>query len=61
MFFTQGVALNITTASVQLCVLHNSIYLSVWIKLRGTNYTVRVKKKEKITKLKKISGPSKGL
>jgi hypothetical protein len=39
MFSARGVALNVTTASVQLCVLHNSVYLSAWLKLRGTNST----------------------
>jgi hypothetical protein len=36
MFSAQEVALNITTASVQLRVLHNSVYLSA--RLQGTNY-----------------------
>jgi hypothetical protein len=39
MFSARGVALNVTTASVQLRVLHNSVYLSARLKLRGTNYT----------------------
>jgi hypothetical protein len=38
MFSARGVALNVTTASVQLRVLHNSVYLSARLKLRGTNY-----------------------
>jgi hypothetical protein len=37
MFSARGVALNVTTASVQLRVLHNSVYLSARLKLRGTN------------------------
>jgi hypothetical protein len=39
MFSAWGVALNGTTASVQLRVLHNSVYLSARLKLRGTNST----------------------
>jgi hypothetical protein len=39
MFSAQRVALNVTTASVQLRVLPNSVYLSARIKLRGTNST----------------------
>jgi hypothetical protein len=38
-FSARGVALNVTTASVQLRVLHNSVYLSARLKLGGTNYT----------------------
>jgi hypothetical protein len=37
MFSSQGVALNVTTGSVQLRVLHNSVYLFARLKLRGTN------------------------
>jgi hypothetical protein len=37
MFSARGVALNVTTASVQLRVLYNSAYLSARLKLRGTN------------------------
>jgi hypothetical protein len=37
MFSAQGVALNVTTASLQLRMLYNSAYLSAWLKLRGTN------------------------
>jgi hypothetical protein len=37
MFSARGVVLNVTTASVQLRVLHNSVYLSARLKLRGTN------------------------
>jgi hypothetical protein len=40
MFSARGVALNVTTASVQLRVLNNSVYLSARLKLRGTNSTV---------------------
>jgi hypothetical protein len=40
MFSARGVALNVTTASVQLRVLHNSVYLSARLKLRGTNLYV---------------------
>jgi hypothetical protein len=36
MFSARGVALNVTTARVQLRVLHN-VYLSAWLQLRGTN------------------------
>jgi hypothetical protein len=32
-----GVALNVTTASVKVRVLHNSVYLSARLKLRGTD------------------------
>jgi hypothetical protein len=35
MFSTRRVALNVTTASVQLRVLNNSVYLSAGLKLRG--------------------------
>jgi hypothetical protein len=34
-----SVALNVTTASVQLRVLHNSVYLPARLKLRGNYYT----------------------
>jgi hypothetical protein len=37
MFSARGVALNVTTASVQLRVLHTSVYVSAQLKLRGTN------------------------
>jgi hypothetical protein len=37
MFSARGVALNVTTASVQLRMLHNSVYLSARLKLRSTN------------------------
>jgi hypothetical protein len=37
MFSAREVALNVTTASVQLRVLHNSVYLSARLKLRGNN------------------------
>jgi hypothetical protein len=37
MFSAWGVALNVTTASVQLRVLHNSVYLSVRLKSQGNN------------------------
>jgi hypothetical protein len=37
MFSARGVALNATTASVQLRVLYNNAYLSARLKLRGTN------------------------
>jgi hypothetical protein len=37
MFSARGVALNVTTASVQLRVLHTSVYLSARLMLRGTN------------------------
>jgi hypothetical protein len=37
MFSSRGVALNVTTASIQLCVLNNSVYLSARLKLRSTN------------------------
>jgi hypothetical protein len=37
MFSARGVALNVTAASVQLRVLHNSVYLSARLKLRSTN------------------------
>jgi hypothetical protein len=37
MFSARGVALNVTTASVQLRVVHNSDYLSARLKLRGNN------------------------
>jgi hypothetical protein len=51
MFSARGVALNVTTASVQLRMLHNSVYLSAGLKLRGTNNTsfqhVTVTDKEK--------------
>jgi hypothetical protein len=40
MFSARGVALNVITASVQLRVLHSSVYLSARLKLRGTNYTL---------------------
>jgi hypothetical protein len=39
MFSARGVALNVITASEQLRVLHNSVYLSAGLKLRGTNST----------------------
>jgi hypothetical protein len=39
MFSARGLALNVTTASVQLRALHNSVYLSARLKLRGTNYS----------------------
>jgi hypothetical protein len=35
MFSARGVALNVTTASVQLRVLHNSVYLSARLKLQA--------------------------
>jgi hypothetical protein len=41
MFSAWGVALNVTMASVQLRVLHYSVYLSAWLKLRGTNSRCR--------------------
>jgi hypothetical protein len=37
MFSARRAPLNVTTASVQLRVLHNSVYLSARLKLRGTN------------------------
>jgi hypothetical protein len=39
MFSDRGVALNVTTASVQLRVLHTGVYLFARLKLRGTNST----------------------
>jgi hypothetical protein len=37
MFSARGVALKVTTVSVQLRVLHNSVYISARLKLPGTN------------------------
>jgi hypothetical protein len=39
MFSARGVALKVTTVSVQLRVLHNSVYISARLKLPGTNST----------------------
>jgi hypothetical protein len=39
MFSARGVPLNVITASVQLLVLRNSVYLSAQLKLRGTDNT----------------------
>jgi hypothetical protein len=40
MFSARGVALKVTTVSVQLRVLHNSVYISARLKLPGTNSTL---------------------
>jgi hypothetical protein len=42
MFPARGVALNVTTGSVQLRVLHNRAYLSARLKLQGTNSNMNV-------------------
>jgi hypothetical protein len=39
MFSARGVALKVTTVSVQLRVFHNSVYISARLKLPGTNYS----------------------
>jgi hypothetical protein len=39
MFSARGVALKVTTVSVQLRLLHNSVYISARLKLPGTNST----------------------
>jgi hypothetical protein len=48
MFSARGVALKVTTVSVQLRVLHNIVYISARLKLPGTNSTYTGRHKHRI-------------